>query len=76
MRIGFLQSKEVLDMMRKGIETEHFRARVSWPNGFDNPPTVNVTMNHAEFGRHLDSTAADVMEEVLTSERSAEAWTH
>ena len=68
MKICFKQSREVLDMMRHGISTEHFNAKVTWPYGFDNEPTVTVSMRDAEFEADNWSPVDEVLEEVLTSE--------
>ena len=73
MRISFLYSDKVLEMLRKGIETEHFRARVSWPNGFDNAPKIKIGMSYCEFvGGGINSDdlndANDIMYETLKGE--------
>lgn len=72
-RISFLHSNQVLEMLRKGIETDHFRARVSWPEGFDNAPRVKVSMLNCEFvggGINSDDNydANDEMYDTLKSE--------
>ena len=64
----FLYNRDVLDMLRKGISTEHFRARVSWPLGFDGDPKIIVTMNYTEFYPDEWGGAEDNMHETLTDE--------
>jgi hypothetical protein len=68
MKICFKQSREVIDMMRNGISTEHFSAKVTWPYGFDSEPIVTVSMRDAEFEADNFYQADDVLEDALTSE--------
>lgn len=68
MKICFKQPREVIDMMRHGISTEHFNAKVTWPYGFDSEPIVTVSMRDAEFEADNFCQADEVLEDVLTSE--------
>lgn len=76
-----LYNRQVLDQLRRGVETEHFRARVTWPQGFDGMPKVTVSMNHTEFCADEWGSAEDNMHETLTDElnelyRQVSALTH
>lgn len=75
MSFCWMTKREVLDSLRKGIETEHFRARVSWPQGFNGGAKLTVETRPVkaefvgtyEFGEH----APDMMYEALTDELQA-----
>ena len=50
------------------IDTEHFRAEVKWPLGFDFAPTITVTMKQGYFRDDDYGRAEDVMHETLSDE--------
>ena len=66
MKICFKQPREVIDMMRHGISTEHFNAKVTWPYGFDSEPIVNC------FIEEIDPETGEIVgEDRLDEPRTA-----
>ena len=43
-KVGWMSVEDFCRGMNFGVETEHFKARVTWPNGYDSPERVEVTM--------------------------------
>ena len=43
-KIGWMTVREAVDQLKNGFETEHFKARVSWPLGFDCNYKLEITM--------------------------------
>lgn len=45
-KIGWMTVREAVDQLKNGFETEHFKARVSWPHGFDCNYKLEITMKN------------------------------
>ena len=43
-KVGWLGAKDFYKQLKCGIETEHFKALVTWPDGYDAPERIEVTM--------------------------------
>lgn len=68
MKICFKPAWMVLSMLKNGIETEHFTAKVIWPFGFDGEPKVSVSMKPDVFEADNFNEADAVMKETLSDE--------
>lgn len=43
-RFHYKSVLQVKDALRHGVRTQHFKATIRWPGGFDEPETVTVEM--------------------------------
>ena len=71
MKVSKKTPKEILSMLRHGVDTEHLHADVTWKQGFDFEPTVTVSMRVAEFQIREGEDAGETMETVLGAELRA-----
>lgn len=69
-KFKYLTKAEVIDALKNGIESEHFRARLTYPGGYDNRERVTVEMIRPfEISRNdWGENASDLLYKALTEE--------
>lgn len=54
-RFHYKTKREVIDALRNGVKTQHFRAKIRYPEGFEHSEKITIEMiNPADFRSEWD----------------------